>query len=51
MPGMAGGEKAKPMASGILPSPRLMWSLMALYFSSGFFRLAHSSRVMKKKVL
>ena len=48
---MAGGGKAKPMAPGM---PAIFFeidALIASYCSSGFFRLAHSSREMKKKAL
>ena len=51
MPGMAGGEKANPMAPLIPPSFRLMLFLMVSYCRSGSLRAAQSSRVMKKKVL
>ena len=50
-PMMAGGGKAKPMAPGM---PAIFFeidALIASYFSSGFFRLDHSSREMKKKAL
>ena len=50
-PGMAGGGKAKAMASVNPLSSRFRWSLMASYCSSGFFLAAHSSSVMKKKEL
>ena len=50
-PGIAGGGKAMPMAPGILANSRFKWSLMAVYCSSGFRRLAHSSKAMKKKLL
>jgi hypothetical protein len=49
MPGMAGGEKAKPMAPLMPASFWLMPLLMVSYCSSGVLRAAHSSRVMKKK--
>ena len=51
MPGMAGGEKAKPMAPLIPASFWLMPFLMVSYCSSGVLRAPYSSRVMKKKVL
>ena len=36
MPGMAGGEKAKATPCGSFANSRLMWAMMASYFSSGF---------------
>ena len=51
MPGMAGGEKAKPMAPLIPASFWLMLFLMFSYCTAGSLRAAQSSSVMKKKAL
>ena len=50
-PGMAGGGKAKPMASGIFAISLLMWLRMAMYCSSGWVRSDQFFSEMKKKVL
>ena len=51
IPGMAGGEKAKPTAPLRLPSFLLSACLMASYCTSGSVRSAQSSKVTKKKAL
>ena len=51
MPGMAGGEKAKPMAPGSPPSFWFRLFLIASYWTAGSLRAAQSSRVTKKKAL
>ena len=51
MPGIAGGGKAKPMASGMAANSRFSRAMMAAAFSSGACRSSHGFREMKKNPL
>jgi hypothetical protein len=51
MPGIAGGGKEKEIPSPIVASSLFKRALIASYYSSGFLRLLHSSKVTKKKPL